>query len=106
MLILTGKQKRFIRSQANELPAIFSLGKNGISKKWIGEILDAFNSREIIKISIQANSAEEMDQFIDFIHANSQITVVQKIGRTIILYLPNKDDKYQNFSKEVDKLAK
>ncbi|MDR0899981.1 MAG: YhbY family RNA-binding protein [Lactobacillaceae bacterium] len=105
MLILTGKQKRYLRSQANTQKAVFSVGKNGVSKTWITEVLDTMRDKEVVKISVQSSVADNIDEYIEFIHANSQITVVQKIGKTLILYLPSKDEKYQTVSSEVNKLA-
>ncbi|WP_143811612.1 YhbY family RNA-binding protein, partial [Oenococcus oeni] len=46
MEILSGKQKRYLRSQGNQLPAIFSVGKNGLTKIWLGQVLDALRVHE------------------------------------------------------------
>ena len=35
---LTGKQKRYLRSQANTLTPIFSIGKAGASEEWLAEV--------------------------------------------------------------------
>lgn len=105
MLILSGKQKRYLRSQANQLKPVFSLGKNGINKIWINEVLDTLSNKELIKVSVQTSASSHVDEFIDFIHSNSLITVVQKLGHTLILYLPNRNEKFNQISTEVDKIG-
>ncbi|MCV3295707.1 YhbY family RNA-binding protein [Oenococcus kitaharae] len=105
MEILSGKQKRYLRAQGNQLPAVFSIGKNGLSKVWLGEVLDALRVRELIKISLQQNSSSDIEDAITFIQKNSQITVAQKIGHTLLLYLPATNPDYQKISLEVNELA-
>ncbi|VDK13483.1 hypothetical protein OAL24_00285 [Oenococcus sicerae] len=105
MEILSGKQKRYLRAQGNQLPAIFSIGKNGLTKIWLGQVLDALRVHELIKVSLQQSSGADTDSAINFIQKNSQITVVQKIGHTLLLYLPTTNPDYQKISIEVNELA-
>lgn len=60
-MTLTGKQKRFLRSQANTLSPIFSVGKNGLTTTWLEELVMAIAKRELIKISLQQGSEETVD---------------------------------------------
>ncbi|KMQ39307.1 hypothetical protein AAX21_04025 [Oenococcus oeni] len=105
MEILSGKQKRYLRSQGNQLPAIFSVGKNGLTKIWLGQVLDALRVHELIKISLQQSAVVDIDAAIKFIQKNSQITIAQKIGHTLLLYLPSSNHDYQKISVEVNELA-
>ncbi|WP_439424736.1 YhbY family RNA-binding protein [Oenococcus alcoholitolerans] len=105
MEILTGKQKRYLRAQGNKLPSIFTVGKNGLSKIWLQEVIAALDQRELVKVGLQQSSEVTADQLIDFIHKNSRITVIQKLGRTLLLYLPSKKEENRRLSMEVGKLA-
>lgn len=103
-MTLTGKQKRFLRSQANTLSPIFSVGKNGLTTTWLEELVMAIAKRELIKISLQQGSEETVDSVADYIEAHSNISVVQTIGRTIVLYLPAVEEKYQKVSVALEKI--
>ncbi len=83
-MTLTGKQKRFLRSQANTLSPIFSVGKNGLTTTWLEELVMAIAKRELIKISLQQGSEETVDSVANYIETHSNISVVQTIGRTVI----------------------
>ncbi|MCC8439925.1 MULTISPECIES: ribosome assembly RNA-binding protein YhbY [Leuconostoc] len=103
-MTLTGKQKRFLRSQANTLSPIFSVGKNGLTTTWLEELVMAIAKRELIKISLQQGSEETVDSVADYIETHSDISVVQTIGRTIVLYLPAVEEKYQKVSVALEKI--
>ncbi|MBK0041245.1 MULTISPECIES: ribosome assembly RNA-binding protein YhbY [Leuconostoc] len=103
-MTLTGKQKRFLRSQANTLSPIFSVGKNGLTTTWLEELVMAIAKRELIKISLQQGSEETIDSVADYIETHSNISVVQTIGRTIVLYLPAVEEKYQKVSVALEKI--
>lgn len=103
-MTLTGKQKRFLRSQANTLSPIFSVGKNGLTTTWLEELVMAIAKRELIKISLQQGSEETVDSVANYIETHSNISVVQTIGRTVILYLPTVEEKYQKVSVALEKI--
>ncbi|MDN2649940.1 ribosome assembly RNA-binding protein YhbY [Leuconostoc lactis] len=104
MLQLTGKQKRFLRAQANTLSPIFSVGKNGLTQAWVDEIVLAIAKRELIKISIQQSADDSAQAVADFIQSHSDITIAQVIGRTLVLYLPAQEDKYKKISVALAKI--
>ena len=44
--MLTGKQKRFLRSQAHHLQPIFQIGKGGVNEAMNTQIAEALEKRE------------------------------------------------------------
>ena len=50
--MLTGKQKRYLRSEAHHLKAIFQVGKEGVSANQIKGIDDALEAQELIKVKL------------------------------------------------------
>ncbi|MBS9337826.1 ribosome assembly RNA-binding protein YhbY [Fructobacillus parabroussonetiae] len=102
---LTGKQKRYLRSQANTLSPIFSIGKAGASEEWLAEVEKALAKRELIKVNVQQGADVMAKDLAAFIEAKSAITVAQVIGKTVLLYEEAKDAKYVKYSLEVNKLA-
>ena len=59
--MLTGKQKRLLRSKAHHLNPIFQVGKGGVNENMIKQISEALEVRELIKISILQNCEEDRD---------------------------------------------
>ena len=43
---MNSKQRAYLRGLANTMPAIFQVGKNGISENFIKQIDDALEARE------------------------------------------------------------
>ncbi|MCE7794177.1 ribosome assembly RNA-binding protein YhbY [Salipaludibacillus sp. CUR1] len=91
--MLTGKQKRFLRSEAHHLKPIFQVGKAGVNPNLIKQVDDALEARELIKVSILQNCAEDKDDAAREIASGAKADVVQVIGNTIILYKESEENK-------------
>ncbi|MBU7455117.1 ribosome assembly RNA-binding protein YhbY [Leuconostoc fallax] len=104
MIQLSGKQKRFLRSQANTMNPIFSVGKNGMTQTWVDEIVVALNKRELVKVNVQQSADVTVKEVAQYIEDHSNITVVQTIGKTLVLYLPAINPKYAKLSLLVNDL--
>ena len=48
--MLTGKQKRYLRSLAHNIDPIFQIGKAGINDNMISQIDETLENRELIKM--------------------------------------------------------
>jgi len=53
---------------------------------------------------LQQSADESSTEVADFIQTHSDITVVQTIGRTLVLFLPAQEDKYKRISVELAKI--
>ncbi|MFB5662135.1 ribosome assembly RNA-binding protein YhbY [Alteribacillus sp. HJP-4] len=91
--MLSGKQKRFLRSEAHSIKPIFQVGKAGVNHNLIKQTEDALEARELIKISILQNCAEDKHEAARKISEASHSEVVQVIGSTIILYKESLENK-------------
>lgn len=103
MTKLTGKQKRFLRAQAHNMNPVFQIGKHDISEDVLAEYEDALSKRELMKVQVLQNAAVTAKEAAAFIEENSEITVVQVIGKVLVLYLPATEEKYQKYSLELPK---
>lgn len=103
MTKLTGKQKRFLRAQAHNMNPVFQIGKNDLSEDIVMEYEDALSKRELMKVQILQNATIEPNEAALFIEEHSDITVVQVIGKVLVLYLPATEDKYKKYSTELPK---
>lgn len=98
---LTGKQKRFLRASANRMRPIFEIGKNGLSKVWLDEISKALDSRELIKVNIFQNASVTPSDVAEFVMSHSDITVVQKLGKTVVLFKQSSNEDNRALSSRV-----
>ncbi|XEC96774.1 ribosome assembly RNA-binding protein YhbY [Paenibacillus tarimensis] len=91
--MLTGKQKRHLRSLAHHLQPIFQVGKGGTNDQLIRHIEEALETRELIKVSVLNNCADDSRSIGAELAAQSKAELVQVIGKTIVLYKESKEHK-------------
>ena len=90
--MLTGKQKRFLRSKANKYKANFQIGKEGVSRQQVFAILDYLEKHELMKVSVLKNCLEDINDIATEIEKYN-IEVVQVIGRVLVLYKESNEHK-------------
>ncbi|HJF20128.1 MAG TPA: ribosome assembly RNA-binding protein YhbY [Enterococcus columbae] len=98
---LTGKQKRFLRSQAHHLQPIFQIGKGGVNDAMNKQIGEALEKRELIKVSLLQNTDEIAEDAAVQIAEALRCEVVQVIGRVLVLYKASTKEKYQRLSQQL-----
>lgn len=91
--MLTGKQKRYLRSMAHHLDPIFQVGKGGTNEGVITNIAEALERRELIKVSVLNNCLEDPKEIAVELAEGSEAELVQVIGRTIVLYKESREHK-------------
>jgi RNA-binding protein len=91
--MLTGKQKRFLRSQAHHLTPIFQVGKGGVNDNMITQIKEALEARELIKVSILQNNLDDKHEVAEALAEGAGAELVQLIGHTVVLYKESKENK-------------
>lgn len=91
--MLTGKQKRFLRSKAHHLNPIFQVGKSGVNENMVQQIEEALEARELIKVSILQNCDEDRNTVGQELSKEADAELVQIIGNTIVLYKESKENK-------------
>lgn len=86
---LTSKRRAYLRKKAHDLDPLVRIGKDGITDNLIQSILDAIESRELIKVKILQNCEEEKQKIMDELSTYKEFQVVGMIGKTIILFKEN-----------------
>jgi RNA-binding protein len=84
--MLTGKQKRFLRSKAHHIQPIFQVGKGGVNSNLVKQVEEALEARELIKVSVLQNCDEDKENVAAELSKGSKAELVQVIGSTIVLY--------------------
>ncbi|ALN76561.1 MULTISPECIES: ribosome assembly RNA-binding protein YhbY [Staphylococcus] len=92
-MTLTGKQKRFLRSEAHHIDPIFQIGKSGINENMVEQIKDALEKRELIKVHILQNNFDDKGDLAESLSSATDSHLVQQIGSMIVLYKTSTNHK-------------
>ncbi|WP_028043715.1 ribosome assembly RNA-binding protein YhbY [Candidatus Stoquefichus massiliensis] len=84
--MLTGKQKRYLRSEAHHLNAIFQVGKDGVTSNQVKGIIEALDSQELMKVKLLESCPDDVHSVALELSVQTKSEVVQIIGHTIVLY--------------------
>lgn len=89
---MTSKERASFRAMANTLEPLFQIGKGGMSDGLVSQTLDAFKTKELIKLKVLLDSAPETPrEFADKLSAATGSEVIQVVGGSIVLYKENPD---------------
>ena len=91
MLELTSKQRAHLKSLASKLNPIFKIGKYSLTPEITEAIGEAFHNSELIKVAVLKNCLDDPRQIAEALASRTHSTVVQVIGKKIVLYKPDKD---------------
>ena len=75
------------------LDSIFQIGKASLTPQLTDAVRDALDARELIKVSVLKNCADDPKELANLIAERTGSEVVQVIGKKIVLYREGKDDK-------------
>ena len=92
-MIMTSKQRAYLRSLAMTMDPIFQVGKASLAPELIDAIREAIDARELIKISVLKNCADDPRAIAEVIAERTRSEVVQVVGKKITLYKEAKNEK-------------
>lgn len=87
---MTSKQRAYLKSLASTMDVIFNIGKASLTPEMINSVNEALEARELIKLGVLKNCADDPKELAQIIADRSHSNVVQVIGKKIVLYRPNK----------------
>ena len=88
---MTTKQRAYLKSLAMTMEPIFQVGTNSITPELVGAVSEALAARELIKISVLKNCADDPKELAQILAERTRSQVVQVIGKKIVLYKEGKD---------------
>lgn len=83
---MTSKQRAYLGSLASTLDPIFQVGKASLTPELIEAIDSALEKRELIKVSVLKNCADEPKEIAAVIAERTHSHVVKVIGKKMIFY--------------------
>lgn len=88
-LSLSTKQKQYLKGLAHPLNPLVQVGKEGLSPGLIANTIQELQHHELIKVKLGQNSGLDKHETSEKIAEITGSTLVQLIGKTIVLYKPN-----------------
>lgn len=88
---MTTKQRAYLKGLAMTMEPIFQIGKNSMTPELTKTIQEALDARELIKVSVLKNCADDPRALAELLAERTRAQVVQVIGKKIVLYKEGKD---------------
>lgn len=83
-------QKAYLKKLANPISHRYLIGKGGLDDKFVAELNDALEARELIKVGILQNASCEPNQIAEELAERLDADLVQVIGRVMVYYRKSK----------------
>ena len=90
---MTSKQRAYLKSLAMTMDPILQIGKSSVTPEVTASVAEALEARELIKIHVLQNCADDIRQLAEILAERTHSQVVQVIGKKIVLYKEGKDEK-------------
>lgn len=90
---MTSKQRAYLKGLAMNLEPIFQIGKSSLTPEVTEAIGEAFNTKELIKITVLKNCMDDSNEIARMLAERTHAQVVQVIGKKIVLYKESKEHK-------------
>ena len=92
MLELTVTERLALKGRAHQLKPTVIIGSAGLTEPVLREIEKTLKLHELIKIRVMAERPER-EAMLEQICAELGAAAVQHIGKILVIYLPNPDEK-------------
>lgn len=98
---MNSKQRAFLRSLASNIDPSFQIGKSCLSPEVTEAVLECFNTHELVKINVLKNCPDDIKFMAQTLAERTGSTVVEVIGRKIVLYKEDTDNKDNKNGKKI-----
>ncbi|UQS82543.1 YhbY family RNA-binding protein [Bombilactobacillus folatiphilus] len=103
--MLTKKQIKYLKSQAQTLTPSLQIGKNGLSTNLFAQLAEQLEHQELIKISLLQTAPLTTKSFaMALAKALPQVNMVNQIGHTVVVYSQASESKHRTISLKVDQI--
>ena len=83
---MNSRQRAYLGSLASNIDPIFQIGKASLTPEIIEALDAALEKRELIKVSVLKNCADDPKEIAEVIGERTHSTVVKVIGKKMIFY--------------------
>lgn len=100
---LTSKQRAYLLKASADMAPVFNVGKASLTPDMVEGISQALKKRELIKVSVLKNCADDPAELARMISERTHSAVVRVIGKKIILFKQNPDKTKRRYFTEPEK---
>ena len=90
---MNSKQRSRLKGLAMNLDPIFQIGKGSLTPQLTEAVGDALEKRELVKISVLKNCDDNINAIAEALAERTKSQVVQVIGKKIVLFKYQTDEK-------------
>ena len=94
---MTSKQRAVLKGAAMNMQPIFQIGKGSLTPEVTAAVAEALEARELIKINVLKNCLDDTNVLAQTLVERTHSTLVQVIGKKIVLYKPAADPKDRKY---------
>jgi len=94
---MTSKQRAALKGAAMTMQPILQIGKGSLTPEVTTAVSEALEARELIKIHVLKNCLDEPNILARTLAERTRSTVVQVIGKKIVLYKPAAEEKNRKY---------
>src|SRR5690554_2273689 len=88
-MTLTQEQKKQFKSIGHQLKPIVTIADNGLTENVLAELDRALHDHELIKVQLRLAERDDRKAVIDQLCKKSSSTLVQSIGKVVLIYRKN-----------------
>ena len=89
---LTARERSHLKARAHALEPSVQIGHGGLTDGVAAEIDRALKARELIKVKILADR-DDRDAIAEAIATRTEAAIVQQVGKVVVLWRPQPDEK-------------
>lgn len=90
--MLSNKQRKYLRSLANNLKPMIQMGKDGNKEAFIRQLDLMLEDHELVKVNVLETSPMSAHEAANYFVERLEAEYVQDIGRKFVLYREAKED--------------
>ena len=91
--MITGKQRKYLKSLAHSMEPIVQIGKSGITENVLRQIDETLENRELIKVKILNNNELDANEVANDVSEQLRAEFVQSIGNKFVIYRESQEKK-------------
>ncbi|HEX9164201.1 MAG TPA: ribosome assembly RNA-binding protein YhbY [Thermoanaerobaculia bacterium] len=85
-MVLTPKQRQFLKGLAHPLSPVVRVGKGGVSSAVVDETRKSLEAHELIKVRIDADDSAARTELADKLASATDADIAALIGKTAVLF--------------------
>lgn len=93
--MLTGKEKRYLRSIGHGLKPVVLVGKNEVNESLTLETTAALADHELIKVKVLESCEMDRHEVAEKLAEATEADIAQILGRTVLLYKRGEEPKIE-----------